>query len=96
VTKRTPELAITAQAATGKKSRNKVDVTATLGETLSNRVVTITATDSRGSRLIVSGPVGTDGTLTVGYRLRRTTTFTVDFTGDAWYLPGSATTTVTK
>ncbi|MBT8216226.1 MAG: hypothetical protein KJO17_05180 [Acidimicrobiia bacterium] len=96
VEKRTTDLSIEAVAASGKKGRNKVDVIATLGETLANRSVTITATDQRGSRVIASGQVDSDGTLSVRYRLRRTTTFTVEFTGDAWYLPASAAVTVNK
>lgn len=96
VVKRTAELSIDAAPGSGKKGRGKVVVTATLGETLSNRNVTITAADSRGSRVIASGPVGSDGTLSVNYRLKRTTTFTVDFAGDAWYLPATASVTQAK
>jgi hypothetical protein len=96
VIKRSTDLTIDAVKATGKKNGGKVAVTAELGMTYTNRVVTITATDNRGSHVIASGAVGADGKLTVDYRVRRTTTFTADFAGDAWYLPATASTVYDK
>ncbi len=96
VTKRATDLTIEVATATGKKNRNKVVVSAQLGDTYTNRIVTITASDSRGTRVIASGAVDGGGILDVTYRVRRTTTFTVEFAGDAWYLPASASTTYVK
>lgn len=90
VQKRATELSIATAQADGKRGRNKLVVTAHLGPTYSSRVVTITARDNRGERIIANGAVDSAGNLSVEYRLRRTTTFIANFAGDEWYLPATA------
>lgn len=95
VEKRQTELIISAARGSGKRDRKKVVVTAYLGETYTNRVVTITA-QPQGSEaaVIATGEVGPDGTLTATQplpRKRTTTIFTATFAGDDWYQPAAAT-----
>jgi len=66
-------------------------VTATLVGGSTNRTVTITATPSKGTPVVIaSGPVDSLGQLTATYSQHTTTKFTASYTGDDRYLAGSA------
>ncbi len=98
VGKRQTELTISAESTGGKgKNRNDRIVTATLGETYTNRTVTITATPEGGAtEVIAHGTVDADGELSATHTLAATTTFVANFDGDAWYETATAEITVEK
>jgi hypothetical protein len=95
VSKRTPDLSITAMRGTSGTDKKYVYVTAHLGATYTNRTVTITATPQGGTTVtLASGTVDASGNLAVKYQSRTTTTYQAKFAGDDWYLPATATTTL--
>ncbi|OJF11210.1 hypothetical protein [Couchioplanes caeruleus] len=67
-------------------------VTAKLGTTHDSRALCVYATPRGGTKTKVK--CGT-GTVTATYRTTRRTTFSAVFTGDQWYLPATATKSVT-
>ncbi|GGQ74224.1 hypothetical protein [Couchioplanes azureus] len=67
-------------------------ITAKLGTTHDSRALCVYATPRGGTRTKVK--CGT-GTVTATYRTTRRTTFSAAFTGDQWYLPATATRSVT-
>jgi len=72
-------------------TKKTVTITARLGTTHVNRVVTITATPSGGASVtLASGTVNANGNLVATYQPKTTTTYTATFTGDDWYLPATA------
>ncbi|HEX6920187.1 MAG TPA: Ig-like domain-containing protein [Actinomycetes bacterium] len=94
VAKRTASLSLSAVRGSGKDKKSVV-VTAHLGPTHVNRVVTISVTPSGGSEtVLVSGTVDANGDLTATYQSRTTATYTATFDGDDWYLPAKASTTL--
>jgi hypothetical protein len=79
-----------------RQDRRTATVTAFLGAWHTNRTVTITALpDGRTATVIATGEVADDGTLTVTYAMRRSTTFTVTYAGDDWYTAAEASTRLT-
>lgn len=91
--RRVPALSISQARGTG-SAKKIVTVTAHLGATHGNRVLTITATPRGGLPVtIASGTVGdATGDLVGTYQPRAstTTTYTATFAGDDWYLPATA------
>jgi hypothetical protein len=72
-------------------TKKTVTITARLGTTHVNRVVTITATPSGGASVtLASGTVNANGNLVATYQPKTTTTYTATFAGDDWYLPATA------
>ena len=86
-------LSITAQRGTG-KTKKTVFVTAHLGTTHTNRTVTITANSGSKQVTLGTGTVDGSGNLSVSYQPTATTTYTATFSGDDWYLPATASTTL--
>jgi hypothetical protein len=87
-------LRLTASAASV-KAGTTVTVTAHLGATHTNRVVSIYAQVSGGSKKLVKrGTVNGKGLLAVSYKITKKTTFSVVFAGDGYYAPATATTAV--
>lgn len=73
----------------------KVTVTATLGAPHVNRTLVIYAQAKGGAKKVIKrGTVNSKGHLSVVFTVRANTTFTVTFSGDTWYTPGSAIATV--
>ena len=70
-----------------------IHVTAHLGPTHRNRTVSIYAQSfgSKSRTLLKRGKVNSLGDLTVSYKAQRSTTFSVTFSGDAYYAPKTAT-----
>jgi len=70
-----------------------VHVTAHLGTTSSNRIVSIYAKPfaSTSRKLLKTGTVNSTGILSVSYRAPYNTTFSVVFTGDKYYAPKTVT-----
>jgi YVTN family beta-propeller protein len=70
-----------------------VHVTAHLGPTHRNRRVSIYARSfgTRSRTLLKTGKVNSHGNLTVSYKASHSTTFSVVFSGDAYYAPKTAT-----
>jgi hypothetical protein len=69
----------------------RATVTAHLGTTFNGRVVTLYATPSGGTRVVLlSGQVNSAGNITAYYTMRMRTAFAVSFPGDWRYAPASA------
>ena len=74
----------TATGATRYAYGQRVEVHATLGGGVADRVVSIYVTPAgQQKKLLLTGTVNSHGQLDVGYRLTRTSTFTAVFAGDA-------------
>ena len=72
--------------------RGTARVRAHLGDTASNRNLTILANPARGKTVVIErGRVDSDGNLTARYELRYDTTFIVKFSGDEQYRRHEAT-----
>jgi hypothetical protein len=85
VTKVQPVMSVTSNVING-----IANVTATLVGGSTNRAVTITATPSKGTPVVIaSGPVDSLGQLTATYSQHATTKFTASYTGDDQYLADS-------
>ncbi len=91
-TLKSPSLTLTTGPATF-AYKATVHVTAHLGPTHRNRVVSIYAQSfgSRSRTLLKIGKVNSLGELTVSYKAQHSTTFSVAFSGDAYYAPKTAT-----
>jgi hypothetical protein len=84
-----------ALSATSVKPGQAITVTATLGAPHVNKTLVIYAQPKGGvKRVIKRGTVNAKGRLSVVYPVRTNTTFTVVFSGDSWYIPGTATVAV--
>ena len=91
-TLKSPSLTLTTGSATF-AYKATVHLTAHLGPTHRNRVVAIYAQSfgSRSRTLLKTGKVNSLGDLTVSYKAQHSTTFSVAFSGDAYYAPKTAT-----
>jgi len=90
VQRQVTSLSISQVRGTG-SAKKTVTITAHLGTTHVNRVVTITATPSGGASVtLASGTVNANGNLVATYQPKTTTTYTATFAGDDWYLPATA------
>lgn|GEM_PF-1323028 len=90
VQRRVTSLTISQVRGTG-STRKTVTITAHLGTTHVNRVVTIIATPSGGASVtLASGTVNANGNLVATYQPKTTTTYTATFAGDDWYRPATA------
>ena len=78
VQRRVPSLTINQVRGTG-STRKTVTITAHLGTTHVNRVMTL-----------ASGTVNANGNLVATYQPKTTTTYTATFAGDDWSLPATA------
>lgn len=86
------ELAVSARSV---KPGQKIRVTATLGAPHVNKTLVIYAQPKGGAKkLIKRATVNAKGQISVVYPVRANTTFTLVFTGDTWYTPGTATAAV--
>jgi hypothetical protein len=85
-----PTLKLKFSAGTVKTGR-KVTVTATLSGWHTNRTLVIYAQPKGGKKTVIKrATINAKGQLAVSYTMRVNTTFTVTFSGDAWYSSGSA------
>jgi hypothetical protein len=90
VEKYTGGVGVNATLGSGRTGRTAT-VQAVLGDWHTNRSITITAQPDGGTATVIAqGDVADDHTLTVTYRLRKATTFTVSYDGDDWYTAAEA------
>ena len=82
-------------SATSVRPGQKITVTATLGAPHFNKTLVIYAQPKgRAKKVIKRATVNARGQISVVYPLMANTTFTLVFTGDTWYTPGTATAAV--
>jgi hypothetical protein len=94
VTAAKPSLKLAFSAGSVRPGR-KVTVTATLRAWHTNRTLVIDAQPKGGAKKVIArGTVNSKGRLVVSFTMETNTTFTVTFSGDAWYASASATGTV--
>jgi hypothetical protein len=86
-----PSLKLALSAASVRRGQT-ITVTATLGAPHVNKTLVIYAQPKgRVKKVIKRGTVNAKGKLSVVYPVTANTTFTVVFSGDSWYIPGTAT-----